>query len=285
MHDSEKLVTIINDKYAKMSKSHKLISDYILSDYDKAAFMTTLKLGDSVGVSESTIVRYAVALGYDGYPELQRTLQNMIRNKLTTLQRMEMTSELSHSMVLRSVLKADMNNIRATIENIDTELFEEIVDDIYASRNIYIVGLRSSAPLAQFLGYYLSFILDNVRVVTSGINAVVEQLIHINSNDVMICMSFPRYTRKVIQAIQFANERDVKIIAVTDSMESPLTQYAKYSLIAKSDIASFVDSLVAPFSVINALIVAIGLRKRNEVSEHFMELEKIWDEYGVYEKK
>lgn len=285
MLNNQGLVQKINENYSHMSKGHKLISEYILNNYDKAAFMTALKLGDSVGVSESTIVRYAMALGYAGYPDLQKSLQEMVRNKLTTIQRMDMTSELSHSMVLRSVLKADMHNIRMTIDEIDTDIFDEIVDDVYAAKNIYVLGLRSSAPLAQFLGYYLSFILDNVRVVTSGINDVVEQIIHIGSNDILIGISFPRYSRKIIEAMQFAKKKDTKIIAITDSLLSPLSEYAEHSLVARSDIASFVDSLVAPFSVINALIVAIGLRKRGEVNEHFMELEAIWDEYNVYIEK
>lgn len=197
MFNTQDLVQIINEKHPTMSKGHKLIAEYILSNYDKAAFMTALKLGDSVGISESTIVRFAMALGYDGYPELQKALQDMVRNKLTTIQRMDMTAELSRSMLLRSVLKADMTNMRLTIDEINTDIFEEIVDEVYAAKKVYIMGVRSSAPLAQFLGYYLSFILDNVHVVTSGINDILEQIIHIGSDDVLICISFPRYSRKM----------------------------------------------------------------------------------------
>ena len=276
------LIQRINESYPKMSKGQKLISEYILNNYDKAAFMTALKLGDRVNVSESTVVRYAMTLGYQGYPELQRAIQEMVRNKLTTIQRMEMTSELSRPMVLRSVMKADMNNIRATIDEIDTDIFEEIIDNVYAAKRVYIMGLRSSAPLAQFLGYYLNYILDNVRIVTSGINDIIEQIIHIEEDDVVICVSFPRYSRKILEAMKFASGKKAKIIAITDSLLSPLAEYAEHSLVAHSDIASFVDSLVAPFSVVNALIVALGLRKKEEVAEHFMELEKIWEEYDVY---
>jgi len=283
--NKQDLVQRINEKYPKMSKGQKIIAEFILNDYDKAAFMTALKLGDKVGVSESTVVRFAMALGYDGYPELQKSLQEMVRNKLTTIQRIEMTSELSQSMVLRSVLKADINNIRMTIDEINTDIFDEIVDMIYASRRVYIMGLRSSAPLAQFLAYYLNYILDNVRIVTSGVNDVIEQLIYIQPDDVLIGISFPRYSRRIVEAMDFAKKRNAKIIAITDSLLSPLASYADHSLVAKSDIASFVDSLVAPFSVLNALIVSIGLRKRDEVSEHFKELERIWDEYDVYIKK
>ncbi len=285
MLNNQDLVLRINDKYQKLSKGQKLISEYILNNYDKAAFMTALKLGDKVGVSESTVVRFAMALGYEGYPDLQKSLQEMVRNKLTTIQRMEMTSELSRTMVLRSVLKADMNNIRMTIDEINTDIFDGIVDAVYAARTVYIMGLRSSSPLAQFLGYYLNFILDNVRVVTSGVNDILEQIIHINENDVLIGISFPRYSRKIVEAMQFAKNRDANIIAITDSLLSPLSEYATHSLVARSDIASFVDSLVAPFSVINALIVSIGLKKKEEVSEHFKELESIWEEYNVYIEK
>ena len=285
MEKSPDLIQRINKKYPKMSKGHKLISEYILNNYDKAAFMTALKLGDKVNISESTVVRYSMSLDYDGYPDLQKAIQEMVRNKLTTIQRIEMTSELSKPMVLRSVMKADMNNIRTTIDEINTEIFEDIIDHIYAAKRIYIMGLRSSAPLAQFLGYYLNYILDNVRIVTSGVNDVLEQIIHINSDDILICISFPRYSRKILEAMKFARKKNANIVAITDSLLSPLSEYADNLLVARSDIASFVDSLVAPFSVVNALIVSIGLRKKEEVSELFMELENLWEEYNVYVDK
>ena len=285
MNKKDDLVALINEKYHAMSKGHKQIAEYILSHYDKAAYMTAIKLGDSAGVSESTIVRFAMALGFEGYPELQKALQDMVRNKLTTIQRMDMTSELSQSMLLRSVLKADLNNMKLTIDEINTDIYEEIVDEVYAAKTVYIMGVRSSAPLAQFLGYYLTFILDNVRIVTSGINDILEQVIHIEEDDVLICISFPRYSRKIIEAVKFAKKRNTSIVSITDSYKSPLIKYSKLSLTATSDIASFVDSLVAPMSLINALIVSIGLRKKQEVAEHFMELEKIWDEYDVYIEK
>jgi len=279
------LVALSDDKFNSMSKGHKQIAEYILAHYDKAAYMTAIKLGDKAGVSESTIVRFAMALGFEGYPEMQKSLQDMVRNKLTTIQRMDMSSELSQSMLLRSVLKADLNNIRTTIDEINTDIYEEIVDEVYAAKRIYIMGVRSSAPLAQFLGYYLSFILDNVKIVTSGINDILEQIIHIEKDDVLICISFPRYSRKVMEAVKFAKKRKTKIIPITDSYKSPLTKHSKLSLTATSDIASFVDSLVAPMSLINALIVSIGLRKKQEVAGHFRELERIWEEYDVYIEK
>ncbi|MEX1376673.1 MAG: MurR/RpiR family transcriptional regulator [Eubacteriales bacterium] len=276
---------MIDENFHSMSKGHKQIAKYILSNYDKAAYMTAIKLGDSAGVSESTIVRFAMGLGFEGYPELQRALQDMVRNKLTTIQRMDMTSELSQSMLLRSVLKADLNNMKLTMDEINTDVYEDIVNEIYAAKTVYIMGVRSSAPLAQFLGYYLNFILDNVRIVTSSVNDILEQVIHIEEDDALICISFPRYSRKLIEAVKFAKKRNANIISITDSYKSPLIKYSKLSLTARSDIASFVDSLVAPMSLINALIVAIGIKQKQQSAKHFMELEKIWEEYDVYIEK
>ena len=285
MNKTDDLVAMIDENFHSMSKGHKQIAKYILSNYDKAAYMTAIKLGDSAGVSESTIVRFAMGLGFEGYPELQRALQDMVRNKLTTIQRMDMTSELSQSMLLRSVLKADLNNMKLTMDEINTDVYEDIVEEIYAAKTVYIMGVRSSAPLAQFLGYYLNFILDNVRIVTSSVNDILEQVIHIEEDDALICISFPRYSRKLIEAVKFAKKRNANIISITDSYKSPLIKYSKLSLTARSDIASFVDSLVAPMSLINALIVAIGIKQKQQSAKHFMELEKIWDEYDVYIEK
>jgi DNA-binding MurR/RpiR family transcriptional regulator len=285
MPDTKDLGQRIEASFGDMSKGQKRIADFILKNYDKAAYMTALRLGDSVGVSESTVVRFAMDLGYPGYPQLQKALQDMVRNRLTTLQRMEMTSDMSRSMVLRTVLRADMNNLRQTIESIDAEEFEQVVDLVYNSRRVYLLGARSSAPLAQFMGYYLNFLLDNVQIVTSGINDIMEQLVHIDSNDVLIGISFPRYSKRTIEGVKFAKEKGAKIVAITDSGASPLNEYTNHVLVAHSNIASFVDSLVAPFSIANAFIVAIGLQKRHEASENFMELERIWDEYNVYIEK
>ncbi len=281
-NENQDLMHRINEKYKKMSKGQKLISEYIMNNYEKAAFMTASKLGSKVGVSESTVVRFANMLGYDGYPKLQKALQELIRNKLTTLQRIEMTSDLDESTLLKSVLKADMNNIRLTLEEIDIEAFDKVVESIFSAKNIYILGLRSAAPLAQFMGYYLSFMFDNIRLVTSGINDILEQLIHISPQDLLIGISFPRYARRTVEAMTFAKGKGARTVAITDTILSPLTSYADYILLARSDMASFVDSLVAPLSLINALIVAVGLRKKPDISSEFMELEKIWDEYQVY---
>jgi DNA-binding MurR/RpiR family transcriptional regulator len=285
MPDTKDLGQRIEAAFNDMSKGQKRIADYIMKNYDKAAYMTALRLGDSVGVSESTVVRFAMDLGYPGYPQLQKALQDMVRNRLTTLQRMEMTNDMSRSMVLRTVLRADMSNLRQTIDSIDAEEFEQVVDLVYNSRRVYILGARSSAPLAQFMGYYLNFLLDNVQVVTSGINDIMEQLVHIESDDVLIGISFPRYSKRTLEGVRFAKEKGAKIIAITDSGASPLNEYANHVLVAHSNIASFVDSLVAPFSIANAFIVAIGLQKRQEASENFMELERIWDQYNVYLEK
>jgi len=284
-NENQDLMYRINEKYKKMSKGQKLISEYIMNNYEKAAFMTASKLGNKVGVSESTVVRFANMLGYDGYPKLQKALQELIRNKLTTLQRIEMTSDLDESTLLKSVLKADMNNIRLTLEEVNKDDFDKVVESIFSARNIYILGLRSAAPLAQFMGYYLSFIFDNVRLVTSGINDILEQLVHISPQDLLIGISFPRYARRTVEAVNFAKGKGAKIVAITDAILSPLTSYADYILLARSDMASFVDSLVAPLSLINALIVAVGIRKKPDISSDFLELEKIWDDYQVYLSK
>lgn len=285
MENKQDLINRINQSYKKMSKGQKLIAEYILNNYDKAAFMTASRLGTIVGVSESTVVRFANVLDYDGYPRLQKALQELIRNKLTTVQRIEMSSELDRSMVLKSVLKADMSNIRMTIDEIDPEAFDAVVASILNAGNIYVLGLRSAAPLAQFMGYYLNFIFNNVHIVTSGVNDIFEQLIHIRPGDMLIGISFPRYASRAIDAMRFTKERGAETVALTDSLLSPLAAYADHTLLARSDMASFVDSLVAPLSLINALIVAVGLVKKAEISTEFHELEKIWYDYRVYVEK
>ena len=285
MEQTTDLLQLIEEKSARMSKGHRAISRFILQEYDKAAFMTALKIGERVGVSESTVVRFAMSLGFSGYPELQKALQELVRNKLTTLQRMEMTSDQSYSMVLRGVMKADINNLKSTLENLSADTFEAMVEAMYSAKRVYIMGLRSSAPLAQFMGYYLSFILDNVCVVTSGINDILEQIFHIEQGDMLLGISFPRYSRRTVDGMRYARERGATVAAVTDSATSPLASLAKHTLMVKSDIASFVDSLVAPFSVMNALIVAIAMKKRTAVADHFKTLEDIWGQYHVYLEK
>lgn len=285
MKEAHDLVQRINAAYSSMSKGHKHIAQFILTSYDKAAYMTALQLGDTVGVSESTVVRFAMNLGYEGYPQLQRALQDKVRNKLTTLQRMEMTSDMTCASVLKTVLKADTNNLRYTMEEINTEVFEKVVDDLCAARKIYIMGRRSSAPLAQFLGYYLSYMMDNIVVVTSGINDILEQLVHIGREDALIGISFPRYSKRTMEGMSFAKDRGAKLVAITDSASSPLGLYADYLLTARSNIATFVDSPVAAFSLANALIVAMSQCKKDVVSKNFSQLEGIWEKYDVYLEK
>ena len=272
----------INSSYSKMSKGHKCISDYIKTDYDKAAFMTAAKLGEHVGVSESTIVRYALRLGYDGYPELQKALQEMIRGKLTTLQRFTMSSDLNGDTLLQSVLKADMHNIRTTMENINTEGFQKAVQMVLEASRVYILGLRSASLLADYLGHYLSFIRPDIHIVTDGSRDVFEQLLRAGKGDVLIGVSFPRYSTRTLEAASFVRSRGCGIIALTDSVNSPLSATADISLTAPSNMASFVDSLVAPLSLANALIVAVGMEHKQEAEQAFGELEKIWKHNRVY---
>ncbi len=282
MENAQELIQRLNHSGKKLSKSHRRIAECIVSHYDKAAFMTASRLGEYVGVSESTVVRFASALGYEGYPQLQRALQELIRHRLTASQRFEMSSDMEQSQVLSKVLKADMQNIRATIDELDEELFENVVQHVLQARSIYVMGLRSSAPLAQFLSHYLSFIFSNVQLVTSGVSDVFEQLSRIGEDDLLIGISFPRYSNRTIEAMQFARSRGAQLVAITDGPLSPLHAVADLCLTAKSDMASFVDSLVAPLSVINALIVALGQSKRQQVSAYFEQMEHIWDEYHVY---
>jgi DNA-binding MurR/RpiR family transcriptional regulator len=273
----------IQMKFPRLSKGQKLIAEYILKHYDKAAFMTAAKLGISVGVSESTVVRFANELGFSGYPKLQKALQELIKTRLTTVQRIELSNDfISEESALKGVLKSDMENIRATLEKINHKNFEEVVNSIFKAKKIYIIGLRSSTALAEFLGFYLNLILDNVKIVGYGISDIFEQMINISEDDLLIGIGFPRYSARTIEALNFAQSRGTKVVALTDSLLSPLASKAEYTLIAQSNMASFVDSLVAPMSVINALIISVGMREKQKISNTFNELESIWEEYQVY---
>lgn len=281
--NSQDLIRTIQTKFPRLSKGQKLIAEYILKHYDKAAFMTAAKLGLNVGVSESTVVRFANELGFSGYPKLQKSLQELIKNKLTTVQRIELSNDfVSQESPLKSVLKSDMENIRATLEKINHKTFDDVVESIFEARKIYILGLRSSTVIADFLGFYLNLILDNVQVVRYGISDIFEQMINLREGDLVIGIGFPRYAVRTIEALTFAKSRNAKIVAITDSLLSPLAARSDYTLIAQSNMASFVDSLVAPLSVINALIVAVGLREKGKISSTFSDLESIWKEYQVY---
>ena len=278
------LFSLINEKLPSFSKGHKLIANYILAHYDKAAFMTAQKLGKTVGVSESTVVRFATMLGCDGYPGLQRSLQDLMRSRLTAVQRIEVTSgQMNGDDVLDRVLNLDIDRIRRTLEVTSKTDFNRAVDQIISCNTIYIMGARSSAALADFLGYYLSLVFPRVKIVPSiTTSELFERIMHIDERDVMIGISFPRYSRQTVKALDFAKHNGAKVIAVTDSASSPIAKYADSLLLARSDMASFVDSLVAPLSLINALIVAVSIKNVDKVSATFERLEQVWDEYDVY---
>lgn len=268
------------------SKGQKLISAYILDNYDKAAYMTAAKLGAIVNVSESTVVRFAIELGFEGYPELQHSLQEIVRTRLTSFQRIEVTNKLiGDGDVLSKVLVADSDKIKHTLEEIDREAFRTAVDKLLTAKAIYVLGARYSSSLASFLSHSLGMIFDNVKSVqTSSGSEMFEQMLNIGAEDVMIAISFPRYSKKIINAVDYAKRKGVNVIAITDSAMSPIAPQAGQLLLAKSDMASFVDSLVAPLSIINAIIVALAREKQNELTVRLRRLEEIWDEYDVYDK-
>ena len=282
--NANELINKIVKNYEQMSKGQKLLADYILKNYDKAVFLTAAKLGKVVGVSESTVVRFATQLGYQGYPGFQKALEELVRNKLNSIQRMEVTyGRISQSEILASVLQSDIEKIKLTLANMDQNAFELAVDTILNAKRIYVVGIRSCAPLANFLSFYLNLIFDNVTSVhTNSSSEIFEQLIRIGAEDVIIGISFPRYSMRTLKALEFASNRKAKVITLTDSVHSPMTLYSSCNLIARSDMASIVDSLVAPLSVVNALVVALCMKKQKDVIATLETLEQIWDEYQVY---
>ena len=278
----EDLLQQIEQMMPTFSKSQKLIANYILNHYEKAAYMTALKLGNAVNVSESTVVRFAIELGYEGYPQLQRSLQSHIKNRLTSIQRMDVTrSRIGDLDPIEGVLTQDMDKIRHTLENVDREAFDNAVD----ARRVYIQGAMSSGILASFMHYYLRLIFDKVTLIGSvATSEIYQQMIHIGEGDVFIGLSFPRYAKSTINACKFAHDCGSQIIAITDSENSPLAQYAHTTLCAYSDMVSFVDSLVAPMSLLNALIVSVSNRNRCRVEQTFRKLETLWDNNDVYKK-
>ncbi len=280
------ILTAIQENVHTFSKGQRKIASFILESYDKAAFMTASRLGKRVGVSESTVVRFAFELGYDGYPDMQRSLQKMIRNRLTTVQRIEVTKDrLGDQDLLSMVLQSDIEKIRMTLEELDRDSFEQTVDAIVSARKIYIIGVRSSAAIASFLHFYFNLIFDNVALVSANTaSEIFESLLRVGEGDVVIGISFPRYSSRTVQAMSFARDRGATTVAITDGESSPLAPISRYSLMARSDMASFVDSLVAPLSLVNALLVAVSQRKNEDLAHTFHTLEEIWDEYGVYEK-
>ncbi len=276
----------IQQSFQRLSKGQRLIAQYIMDNYDKAAFMTAAKLGEKVGVSESTVVRFANVLDFEGYPQMQKVLQEMLRTRLTTVQRIELTSEYDgEESILKRVLKADMDNIRVTMSDADIKVFDDAVKSITEAKHIYIVALRSSRALADFLGFYLNLIRGNVHIVTHSISDIFEILFRVNKDDLVIGIGFPRYSSKTIEALDYAKSKGAKILAITDSLLSPLASYADFTLIAKSNMEAFVDSLVAPLSLLNALIVGVGIKEKVKLSTSFATLEEIWDKYKVYSYK
>ena len=282
---NKNLLAEIERRLPDFSKSQKIISNYILQDYDKAAYMTASKLGAEVHVSESTVVRYAIELGFEGYPEFQHALQEIVRTKLTSFQRMEVTNNLiGDGDVLTKVLLSDIDKIKRTVEEIDREAFDEAVDSIVNAKHIYILGLGSASVLARALNHSLRMIFDDVKLImASSANEIYEQTISIGKGDVMIAISFPRYSNKVVNTVAFAKHSGAGVIALTDSAASPIASHADQALYARSDMASFSDSLVAPLSVINALVVAVSRKKQEELTVRLHQLEKIWEEYNVYD--
>lgn len=279
------LTSRINECYGSLSKGQKILATYITDNYDKAVFLTAAKMGQVVGVSESTVVRFATHLGYKGYPEFQKALEEMVRNKLNSIQRMEVTyGRISQSHILETVLQSDQEKIMDTLEHIDEHAFELAVDTIIKAKHIYIVGIRSCAPLAAFMAFYFNLMFENVTLLqTNNSSELFEQMVRISKDDVIIGISFPRYSMRTLKAMEFANNRNAKVITLTDSVHSPMNLYSSCNLIARSDMASIVDSLVAPLSVINALIVALCMKKQGEVAKTLETLEDIWNEYQVYE--
>ena len=282
MQDMQDMIDRLNQSGKRLSKGHRKIAQYIVEHYDKAVFMTASRLGESVGVSESTVVRFASAMGYEGYPQLQRSLQELVSHRLTANQRFEMSNEIDPSAALSIVLKSDMQNLRATLEHMDEDVFEDVVKRLLSARAIYVMGLRSAAPLAQFMGYYLNYIFDNVHLVSSGATDVFEEISKLKENDVLVGISFPRYSTRTLEAMRFAKRCGAQVVAITDGPMSPLADMADATLTARTDMASFVDSLAAPLSLINALLVALGLNRKEALKEHFRQLESIWETYEVY---
>ena len=285
MGNTNDLTNRINERYSTMSRGQKLLATYITDNYDKAVFLTAARLGEAVGVSESTVVRFAAQLGYKGYPQFQRALEEMVRGRLDAVSRIEVTyGRISRSRVLDSVLKSDMEKIKDTCEKIDQNAFEMAVETILTARRIYVIGIRSCAPLAAFLAFYLNYIFDRVILLhTNSSSEIFEQMVRISREDVIIGISFPRYSLRTLKALEFANHRSAKVITLTDSVHSPMNLYSSCNLIAESNMASIVDSLVAPLSVINALSVALCMRRQDEVADTLESLEQIWDDYQVYE--
>lgn len=284
---SNDILSILQAKAPTFSKGQRLIARYITESYDKAAFMTANKLGKTVGVSESTVVRFAVDLGFDGYPSMQKAMQEMVLNRLTSVQRIEVANDrIGNQDVVSMVIQSDMEKLRRTGETVDRDEFRSAVKAILCAKRVFILGVRSAAPLANFLGYYLNYMFNNVHIVTtSGTGEMFERIVGVGPEDVVIAFSFPRYSTSTVKGAQYCRSTGATVIGMTDSKLSPLGQNCDHVLVTKSDMVSLVDSLVAPLSVVNALVVAIAAQREEELAKTFSSLEHIWEEYNVYEKQ
>lgn len=284
MENKNDIISRINEKYSAMSKGHKAIAAYIMDHYDQAVFMTAAKMGKELNISESTVVRFASGLGYEGYPQMQQALAVWVKRKLNTVESMDVKyGNSTQSEVLTSVLSSDIEKIRHTIEHLDPVAFETAVDLILEARTVYILGIRSCQPLADFLSFYLNMIRGNiVQIKTTSTSEIFEQMIRINEEDCIIGISFPRYSMRTLKAMEFANDRNAKVVTITDSVHSPMNLYSSCNLLARSDMVSIVDSLVAPLSVINALVIALCLKQPDVVKANLEALEGAWNNYQVY---
>ena len=281
------ILSILQSRMPEFSKGQRNLARYILESYDKAAFMTAARLGKAVGVSESTVVRFAVELGYDGYPNMQKAMQEMVVNRLTSVQRIEVANDrIGDQDVVSTVLQADMDRLRRSQDLVDRGEFRAAVEALLKAKRIYVLGVRSAAPLAHFLGYYLNYMFRNVHIVTaSGSSEMFERIVGVGAEDAVIAYSFPRYSTTTAKGAQYCRSTGATVIGLTDSRLSPLGQNCDHVLLSKSDMVSLVDSLVAPLSLTNALIVALAARREKELAATFDSLEHIWEEYNVYEKQ
>lgn len=287
-NNNSDLLNVIKSNYYKFSKGQKQIAQFIIDHYDKAAFMTAAKIGETVDVSESTVVRFASSIGYSGFPELQKALQVLIKNKLTTVQRIGLDDDIINDTdkLHKKIIKNEMNNMRSLYENIDTKELDKATELILNASKVYILGLRTSSTLSNYLGFYLDVILNNVKVLNnSGVNSLYEEIIRIKETDVLIVISYPRYSKITIDATKFVKERNAKIVAITDTEASPVYSLSDASLLAKSNIVSFVDSLVVPLCMINNLITNISLKEKDVIVEYYNRLEELWDNHSIYQNE
>ena len=285
INEKDGLMAIMNEKYKTMSKGQKLLARYTMENYPKVAFMTASELGENVGVSECTVVRFANALGFSGYPKFQDALQELIKTKLTTVERVEMANRdySSDSKILENVLKTDIDNIKETMDSLEQKSYEDAINLMISAKKVYVMGLRSSIYVAKYLGYYLNYILDDVVIIRMDMGEPIEQMMKLGSGDVLIAISFPRYSRKTIQVARFAKNRGAKVIALTDSNNAPTAKISDVVVTVRNNMVSFVDSLVPAFSVANALVIGVAMREKEDIMSYFNQLEAIWEKFEIYE--